>query len=92
MHLWEGWVGGMHTKIGGLGNNNSDVDENSKKAVGLNWQNNNPACASPYLAQFSLLSLHDYDMKMPNFPFFASRIWTQDSTFLFLLSNFDIMF
>ena len=82
----------MHTKIGGLGNNNSDVNETSKKAIGLNWKKHDPACASPFLVQFSLPSLHDYRGKMPNFTFFASRICTQDSTFLFLLLNFDIMF
>ena len=60
----------MHTKIGGLGNNNSDVNETGKKAIGLNWKKHDPACASPFLVQFSLPSLHDYHGKMPNFTFF----------------------
>ena len=47
-----------------------DGNEIGYKAVGLDWQNNNFARASLFL-YISLPSLHDYDVKMPNF-----TIWT----------------
>ena len=43
-----------------------DGNEIGYKAVGLDWQNNNFARASHFL-YISLPSLHDYDVKMPNF-------------------------
>ena len=50
-----------------VSNNDGDASENGKrKAIGLDWQNNNPARAFLHI---SLLSLHDYAVKMPNFAF-----------------------
>ena len=46
--------------LGSLSNGDGDVNENGKKAKGVDWQNNNFARAS----RFSLPSLHDYDVKM----------------------------
>ena len=43
-----------------------------KKAVGLDWQNNNFARASRFFVLFSP-SLHDYDVKIPNFTFCRGR-------------------
>ena len=34
--------------IGSLGNDDGDVNENAKKAIGLDWQNNNFARASRF--------------------------------------------
>ena len=54
--------------IGSLSNDDDNSNENSKKAIGLDWQNNNFAHALLFL-YISLPSLHDYDLKMPNFVF-----------------------
>ena len=35
-----------HVSLGGLSNDEGDVNKNGKKAIGLDWQNNNTACAS----------------------------------------------
>ena len=51
-----------------LSNDDGNSNENSKKAIGLDWQNNNFAHALLFL-YISLPSLHDYDLKMPNFVF-----------------------
>ena len=45
-----------------------DGNLNGYKAIGLDWQNNNFARASHFM-YISLPSLHDYDVKMPNFTF-----------------------
>ena len=52
--------------IGSL--SNDDINENGKKAVVLDWQSNSLFCTF-----FSLLSVHDYNVKMPNFTFFGKR-------------------
>ena len=51
----------------------SDVNEKSKKAISLDWQNNNFARAPRFFVHFFLPSLHDYDVKLPNFTFFGGR-------------------
>ena len=70
--------------IGSLRNDHRDSNENGKK------QNNNFARASRFL-YISLPSLHDYDVKLPNFTS-LSRTGTQDNDFLFLFLNFDTVF
>ena len=47
-----------------LSNDDGDVNKNGKKSLGLDWQNNNSA-----RAHCKLPSLHDYDVKIPNFTF-----------------------
>ena len=69
-------------KIGSLSNDDRDVNENSMKATGLYWQNNNSARASRF---FSLPSMHDYDVKMPNFTFCGGH--EQKTTFFFVSYN-----
>ena len=64
-----------------ISNNDVDVNENGKKAIGLDWQNNNFAPASRFF--FSLPSLHDYDVKMPNFTFFGGREHKTTTFFFF---------
>ena len=49
-----------------------DVNENGKKAIGLDWQDDNFAYASRFFVHF-FPSLHDYDVKMPNFTFCRER-------------------
>ena len=56
-------------KWGSLSNDDGDGNEKGKKATGLNWQNNNFARAS----RFSLQSLHDHNVKVPNLTFCRGR-------------------
>ena len=71
-------------------NDDGDGIENGKKSTGLDWrQNNNFARASRFL-YIPLPSLHDYDVKLPNFTFCGGREHKTD--FLFLFVNFDESF
>ena len=38
--------------LGSLSNNDGDGNENGKKAIGLDWQNNNVARASRFFGHF----------------------------------------
>ena len=58
-----------------------EIPQRDKKAIGLDWQNNNFARASRFL-YISLQWLHDYDMKLPNFTFYGGRKH-KTRTFLF---------
>ena len=60
------------------------------KTIGLDWQNNIFARASLFLYIF-LPSLHDYDVKEPNFTFCEGRE-RKTTTFFFLFLNFDTVF
>ena len=65
--------------IGSLSNDDGDVNENGKKAIGLDRQNN-IARVSRFLYIF-FPSLHDYVVKMPNFTYCGGR--EQNTTALF---------
>ena len=57
--------------LGSLSNDDGDVNENGKKAIDLDWQNNN----------FFLPSLHDSDVEMSNFTFFGDKAANFDTAF-----------
>ena len=59
--------------IGSLSNDDGDVNEDGKKAMGLDWQNNTFARASRFFVCISVPSLHDYNVKMPIFTFCRGR-------------------
>ena len=63
--------------IGSL--SNGDGNETGKKAIGLDWQNNNFARPS----RFSLPSLHDNNVKVPNLTFCRGREHRQQLSFSF---------
>ena len=65
-----------------LSNDDGDGNENGKKAIGLDWQNNNFARASRFLS-ISLPSLHDYNVKFPNFTFYGGREHKTTTLFFF---------
>ena len=67
---------------GSLGNDDSDVNEKGKKAIGLDWQNNNSARDHAFL-YISLPSLHDFDVKMPNFKFCGGGEQKTETFFFF---------
>ena len=47
---------GQGKQIGHLSNDDVDVNENGKKAIGLDWQNNNFARASRFFVHFFAVS------------------------------------
>ena len=73
----------LNLPLGSLSNDDGDVNENGKKAIGLDWQNNNFARASHFVVHFFLSSLHDYDVKMPNFTFCGDREHKKTTLFFF---------
>ena len=52
--------------MGNLSNDGGDSNKNGEKAIGLDKQNNNYACASPFFC-ISWQSFHDCNMEPPNF-------------------------
>ena len=56
-----------------LSNDNGHVSENGKKAIGLDWQNNNICTCITLFLCISFLLLHDHNVKMPNFTFWRGR-------------------
>ena len=62
----------LELKLGSLSNDDGDGNENDKRAIGLDWQNDNFARASRLL-YISLPSLHDYDVELLNFTFYGGR-------------------
>ena len=71
------------TIIGSFSNDEGDGNEDVKKAIGLDWQNNNFARASRFL-HISLPSLHDNEVKMPNCKFYGGRKQATANLFFFL--------
>ena len=45
-----------HTTLGSLGTDNGDRNENGRKEIGLDWQNNNFARASRFFVHFFAVS------------------------------------
>ena len=58
--------------LGSLSNDDGDVNNNGKKAIGLDWQTTTLHVHHAFLA-ISLPSLHYYDVKMPIFTFCEGR-------------------
>ena len=66
----------------------SDVNENGKKVIGLDWQNNNSARALRIFVYFVPVTAR---LRREN-AFFYVLPRTQDDDFLFLFLNFDTVF
>ena len=60
-------------RLGSFSNDDGDGNEDVKKSIGLDWQNNNSARASCFFWYISLLSLQGYHVKMPNCKFYGGR-------------------
>ena len=73
----------LELKLGSLSNDNGVGNENDKRAVGLDWRNNNFARASRFL-YISLPSLHDYDVERLHFTFYGGREHMTTIFFFFL--------
>ena len=74
-------------RLGSLGNDEDDRNENGTKAIGLDKQNNNFARASRFFVPLSAVVVR-LRLETAYFHVF-SRTWTQDDDFLFLFLNFD---
>ena len=64
--------GGPKQLAGSFSHDNGDSNENLKKAIGLLSKTANLHMHHAFW-YISLLSLHDYDMKMPNCKFYGGR-------------------
>ena len=65
-------------------------ERQKNKTIGLDWQNNNFARASPFSVHFFAVAAR---VQRENALIQAlSRTWTQDNDFLFLLLKFDTAF
>ena len=73
--------------LGSLSIDDGDDNENGKKATELHKQNNNFARAFQAFLYISLPTLHDYNVKMPNFLF-----WRELEYNLYLFLTFDTVF
>ena len=76
-HLWE--------IITSLANNDCDVNENGKNAIGLGKQNNNSACASCFFVHFFAVTTR-LEHKMPDF-MFCGECEHKTTLFFFLLNS-----
>ena len=59
--------------IGSFGNGDGDGSENGKKAIGLISKTSTLHVHHTLFLYISLPSLHDYDMKMPNFTLYGEQ-------------------
>ena len=74
--------------LGSLSNDDGDVNENGKKAIVLDCgQNNNFARAPRFFLYISLPSLHDSEVKMPNFTFCGEREHKATTCFVFFWTS-----
>ena len=60
------WILGLKG-LRSLSNDNGNGNENGKKAIGLDWKNNNNLHVRHALLSISSQLLHDYDVKLPSF-------------------------
>ena len=67
---------------GSLSKDDGDGNENGKKAIGFDKQNNNFARASRFFVRF-FAALHDNDVKLPNFTFSGGREHKTSTLFSF---------
>ena len=76
--------------IGSLSNDDGSRNENGKKAIGLDWQNNNSARVSRFFVHF--LAVVARLRRKSAYFHVLSRTCTQDNDFLFLFLNLDTVF
>ena len=73
--------------LGSLRNDDGDGNRNGKKAIGLDWQNNNFAIASRFFVHFSTVIAR---LQRETAKFHVlSRTGKKDNNFLFHFLNFD---
>ena len=73
--------------LGSLSNDDSDVNENDKKAIVLDWQNDNSSRASRFFVHYFGVTAR---LRRETAQFHVlSRTRTQDNNFIFLFLNYD---
>ena len=79
----------MYKIFGSLRSDDGDGNENVTRAIGLITKT---IILHVHLAflYISLPSLHDYDVKMPNFTLYRGRKYTSDDEFFSLFLNLDM--
>ena len=76
--------------IRSLSNDDGNGNENGKKAIGLDWQDNNSARVSRFFVHF--LAVVARLRRKSSYFHLLSRTCTQENYFLFLFLNFDTVF
>ena len=72
---------------GSLSNDDGDVNDNGKKSIGFDWQNNNFARASRFFVHFLAAVAR---LQRENSQFHVlSRTGTKENNFVFLFLNFS---
>ena len=65
MHVGK-YRGVLDQKLGSLSNDDGDGNENGRKAIGINWQNNNFARASRFFGQTVILLINLFSPFSPS--------------------------
>ena len=73
----------LSSLLGSLRNDDGDGNRNGKKARGLDWQKKTTLQEHHAFLHISLPSLHDYNVKLPNFTFCRGRE-KKTTTFFFI--------
>ena len=76
--------------LGSLSNDDGDVNENGKKAIGLDWQNNNFARASRFFVHFFVVTAR-LRREMPNFTFCGKREDKTTTLFFFPEPRYSLL-
>ena len=89
--LFLAWVARMNQKIiGSFSKDDSDGNRNGKKAIKQQLCSYMTFLCPFFFFFFFLPSLHDYDMKMPNFTFCRGREHKRTTFFLFSWTSIQI--
>ena len=80
----------MYKTFGSLRSDDGDGNENVAKAIGLITKTIILHAHLPFL-YISLPSLHDYDVKMPNFTLYRGRTYTSDDELFSLFLNLEMV-
>ena len=68
---WKLGGGALSTRLGSLINDDGDVNENGKKAIGFRIGKTTALHVHHAFLYISLQSLQDHNVKMPNFTFYG---------------------
>ena len=73
----------MGSWLGSLSTDDWRRQRERQKAIGLDWQNEHLCTCTLFFLYISLPSLHDYDVKIPNFTFSGGREHKTTTSFFF---------
>jgi len=87
-NLVHGYLSSAKAPLGNLSKDDGDGNENSKKAIGLDWQNNNFARAIMLFVHFLAVAAR-LQRASAKFHVLSTRTGKQNNNFLILFLNFD---